>query len=88
MEFRKQGYRASVLPRRSEENAPSIMQSLDSISLIEPSRQLEERQWETYKDLPPDVTITNSFTDLNLRDKDDASSRSFLLFNGEEHLQV
>lgn len=75
-----------------EASSPSIMKSLDSITLLlDQNRQIEDKP-AYYSDSllsnQPDVTLTTELASLNLSAKDDSDMKSFLLIDEQEHLQV
>ncbi|KAL0266833.1 UNVERIFIED_CONTAM: hypothetical protein PYX00_009271 [Menopon gallinae] len=82
----------SVKFMKSDANSPSIMESLDSITLLlDQNRQIEDKSvYYSESDLSsqPDVTLTRQLASLNLTVKGDCDIKSFLLIDEKEHLQV
>lgn len=89
---KKQNSRSNTRYRKLDANSPSIMQSLDSMSVLEQSRQIEDKSLDfggpNSLTNQPDVTLTGQFASLNLINKDGSNKKSFLLIDGKEQLQV
>lgn len=89
---KKQIPRTSSRYKKIDANSPSIMQSLDSMSVLEQSRQIEDKSLDfggpNSLSNQPDVTLTGQFASLNLTNKNVFSKKSFLLIDGKEQLQV
>lgn len=90
---KKQIPRSSSRYKKIDANSPSIMQSLDSMSVLEQSRQIEDKSLDfggpNSLSNQPDVTLTGQFASLNLTNKNAITNKkSFLLIDGKEQLQV
>lgn len=83
---KKRHSRSSLMYKKIDANSPSIMQSLDSITVLEQNKNSEDLNVELCMN-QQSIDLEKHFESLNLASKDDAN-RSFQIIDNRELLQV